>query len=107
MKRPPLRGSQERRPRALSKGEAHLDRWCNAVAPSDELRRWYGHDPRRFEEFSQRYLAELQTSEAADALKHLQGLADHGPLTLLTATKEPGISEAAVLCALIAGDLQP
>ena len=92
-------------PRGMSKGKAHLDEWCKAVAPSAELRRWYGHDPQRFEEFKRRYQAELRTPEAADVLAHLGGLAQHGPLTLLTATKDAGISEAAVLCALISGNL--
>lgn len=87
--------------------KAHLDERCKAVAPSDELRRWYGHDPQRFEEFKRKYQAELRTPEAADVLAHLRRLAQHGPLTLLTATKDAGISEAAVLCALISGNLQP
>ena len=110
---PPARGAGRRIlverlwPRGMSKGKAHLDEWCKAVAPSAELRRWYGHDPQRFEEFKRRYQAELRTPEAAEVLAHLRRLAQHGPLTLLTATKDAGISEAAVLCALISGNLQP
>lgn len=88
-------------PRGLAKERAHIDEWCKAIAPSPMLRKWYAHDPRLFEEFSRRYRTELEAPESAAALGHLRTLADHGPLTLLTATKEPTISEAAVLCALI------
>jgi uncharacterized protein YeaO (DUF488 family) len=88
-------------PRGLAKERASIDEWCKAVAPSPMLRKWYAHDPRLFEEFSRRYRTELEAPEAAAALERLHRLADHGPLTLLTATKEPSLSEAAVLSALI------
>lgn len=84
-------------PRGISKERAHLDEWCKTVAPSTQLRTWYGHDPDRFEEFSRRYRAELAIGEAAEALEHLKTLAHHGTLTLLTATKQVDISQAAVL----------
>jgi uncharacterized protein YeaO (DUF488 family) len=51
-------------PRGVSKADAHLDEWCKEVAPSDDLRKWYGHDPGRFEEFRTRYLAELRNHSA-------------------------------------------
>ena len=89
-------------PRGLSKAKAALDEWCKDVAPSDELRRWYGHDPERFEEFARRYRLELDDPARASALAHLRELAKDGPLTLLTATKQAGISEAAVLAGLLA-----
>jgi uncharacterized protein YeaO (DUF488 family) len=88
-------------PRGLTKEKAHLDQWCKELAPSPRLRKWYSHDPQLFEEFSRRYRAELESPEAATALGRLRSLADRGPLTLLTATKEPSMSEAAVLLALI------
>ena len=84
-------------PRGLSKGAAALDEWAKAVAPSDELRRWYGHEPDRFAAFRERYGAELQAPERADVLAHLRQLADSGPLTLLTATRDVEHSQAAVL----------
>jgi uncharacterized protein YeaO (DUF488 family) len=84
-------------PRGLSKERADLDEWCKDIAPSAELRRWYGHDPERFDEFAHRYRVELADPERAEVLRHLRGLAQAGPLTLLTATKDPSISEAAVL----------
>jgi uncharacterized protein YeaO (DUF488 family) len=84
-------------PRGLSKEHADLDEWCKAVAPSTGLRRWYAHDPRLFPEFARRYTEELEEPERAEALEHLRDLAGRGDLTLLTATKDPEISEAAVL----------
>jgi uncharacterized protein YeaO (DUF488 family) len=88
-------------PRGLTKAKAALDEWCKDVAPSDELRKWYSHDPERFEEFGRRYRLELGEPRRAEALAHLRELARDRPLTLLTATKQPGISEAAVLAALL------
>ena len=73
------------------------------VAPSTELRKWYSHDPERFEEFGRRYREELKDAERAQALKYLRELAKSGTLTLLTATKHAEISEAAVLADLIRG----
>jgi len=88
-------------PRGLAKATAALDEWCKNVAPSDELRKWYGHDPDRFAEFSRRYRRELKDPEHAEAARHLRDLASQQPMTLLTATKEPDISEAAVLAGVL------
>jgi uncharacterized protein YeaO (DUF488 family) len=90
-------------PRGLTKAKAALDEWCKDVAPSTELRKWYSHDPERFEEFGRRYQAELKEPERADALAHLRELAKGRPLTLLTATRQPDISEAAILAGLLGG----
>jgi uncharacterized protein YeaO (DUF488 family) len=90
-------------PRGLTKDRARLDLWLKQVAPSTELRRWYSHDPERFEEFGRRYREELEDAERAQALEHLRELARSGTLTLLTATKRAEISEAAVLADLIRG----
>ena len=88
-------------PRGISKERAALQEWCKQVAPSTELRRWYGHEPGRFEEFRQRYLAELEEPERAEALERLRSLAADGTLTLLTATRDVEISQAAVLADLV------
>jgi uncharacterized protein YeaO (DUF488 family) len=88
-------------PRGLTKAKAALDEWCKDVAPSAELRKWYSHDPDRFEEFGRRYQAELKDPRRAEALAHLRGLAKDRQLTLLTATRQPEISEAAVLAGLL------
>lgn len=84
-------------PRGVSKERAQLDEWAKEVAPSTELRKWYGHDPDRFPEFEQRYRAELRDPEHVAAFKQLRKLADSGPVTLLTAAKRSDISEAQVL----------
>ena len=90
-------------PRGLTKARAALDEWCKEIAPSTELRKWYGHDPERFGEFSRRYEAELAEPERARALAHLRELASGRGVTLLTATRRPDISEAAVLARLLRG----
>ncbi|WP_030902114.1 DUF488 domain-containing protein [Streptomyces sp. NRRL F-5126] len=84
-------------PRGLSKEAARLDEWCKDVAPSTELRHWYGHDPARFAEFAARYRAELAEPGRAAALERLSVWCERGPVSLLTATKEVDLSQAAVL----------
>lgn len=88
-------------PRGMSKERAQLDEWCKEVAPSTQLRRWYGHDPDRFAEFAQRYRAELAESVPADALGHLRDRAASGRLTLLTATTNVDLSHARILAELL------
>jgi uncharacterized protein YeaO (DUF488 family) len=84
-------------PRGLSQGSAHVDEWIKAVAPSTGLRRWYGHEPARFAEFRRRYHDELREPGRAEALTHLTESARQGTLTLLTASRDVGHSQAAVL----------
>jgi uncharacterized protein YeaO (DUF488 family) len=88
-------------PRGMTKVRAALNEWCKDVAPSTELRKWYSHDPAKFEEFTRRYGAELEQAERAQALEHLRDLAADGRLTLLTGSKAVDISEAAVLAAIL------
>jgi len=91
------------RPRGLPKDVAALDHGCREVAPSTELRTWYGHDPDRFAEFAARYRAELDEPERAAALARLRKLSRPAGVTLLTATKALDISHAAVLADVIGG----
>ncbi|ABL79450.1 MULTISPECIES: DUF488 family protein [unclassified Nocardioides] len=88
-------------PRGVSKVRADLDEWCSAVSPSDALRKWYGHVPERFDEFEARYLDELEDPQRASALAHLRAMAARGRLTLLTATRDLEVSQAAVLAGLL------
>jgi uncharacterized protein YeaO (DUF488 family) len=88
-------------PRGVSKVRADLDEWCREVAPSDALRRWFDHVPDRFEGFRSRYLEELEDPERASALRHLRAIAAQGRLTLLTATRDVDLSQAAVLRSLL------
>src|ERR1700753_3185884 len=89
-------------PRGGGKDVAQLDDWAKDVAPSADLRLWYGHDPAKFDEFRQRYLAELTGRSQQAALGRLRALAASGrPLTLLTATRDVDHSQAAVLARLL------
>ncbi|MFJ8042813.1 DUF488 domain-containing protein [Kitasatospora sp. NPDC096147] len=89
-------------PRGIKKEDAALDSWPKALTPSTELRRWY-HAGGDFPAFRERYLAELDAPEAADALTGLRTLAATGPVVLLTASKgDLGTSHAAVLRELLA-----
>jgi uncharacterized protein YeaO (DUF488 family) len=88
-------------PRGLSKDRAHLDEWCKDVAPSTDLRKWYGHDPAKYDEFARRYQAELSDGDGAAALEHLRSVAASKPVVLLTASRALDISQAAVLAGLL------
>ncbi|MFG2340317.1 DUF488 domain-containing protein [Streptomyces yangpuensis] len=83
-------------PRGLSKAAAEVDEWPKAVTPSTELRKWF-HDGGPEVEFRQRYEAELAEPEAVAELDRLRGLVGRGPVTLLTAVRDPGSSHAAIL----------
>ena len=86
-------------PRGVSRRRAALDAWLVELAPSDALRTWFRHDPKRWTEFRRRYRAELRVqSEALEALRHR---AERMRVTLLTATREPRINHAVVLRALL------
>ena len=84
-------------PRGVKKEDAGLDEWAKDVAPSTQLRRWYGHDPDRFAEFSERYRRELRTAPACHAVEHLLAVAKQKPIVLLTATRDVDHSGMAVL----------
>jgi uncharacterized protein YeaO (DUF488 family) len=88
-------------PRGLAKATAALDDWCKQVAPSDELRRWYGHDPDLFRLFVDRYRAELGEPDRVVALAALRDLSRRRTVTLLTATKMLSVSHASVLAQVI------
>lgn len=84
-------------PRGLAKARANVDDWCRALAPSTALRRYYGHQPDRFGEFTRRYRAELRRPDAAAALADVARVATRRPVTLLTASHDLAHSQAAVL----------
>jgi uncharacterized protein YeaO (DUF488 family) len=91
-------------PRGVSKDAAHVDEWPKGLTPSTELRRWYHADEGSFEEFAQRYEAELAAPEAAELLDHVRELAAKGPVTLVTAGKASAHSHTAVLIRLLETD---
>jgi uncharacterized protein YeaO (DUF488 family) len=88
-------------PRGMHRDDPRIGQWCKQVAPSTELRRWYGHDPQRYAEFARRYRAELAEPEMAPYLAELRDLAAHGPVTLVTATKRLDESHLGVLKAVL------
>jgi uncharacterized protein YeaO (DUF488 family) len=84
-------------PRGMRKEDARLDEWIRDVAPSTELRRWYGHEPDRYAEFRRRYLAELREPAREQVVRWLRERAGQDRMTLLTAAKDLEHSQAAVL----------
>lgn len=94
-------------PRGLRKDAARLDEWARDAAPSTGLRQWYGHHPARFGEFRRRYLDELSGAAQRKELGRLRALAAAGPMTLLTATRDVEISQAAVLAQILRRDAEP
>ncbi|MBN9030813.1 MAG: hypothetical protein BGO05_00185 [Rhizobiales bacterium 63-7] len=81
-------------PRGMSKASAGVDRWMKEIAPSAELRNWFGHKPERWEEFQKRYRAELRQNPA---LEELKAMAQQGMVTLLYAAKDQTHNHALVL----------
>lgn len=94
-------------PRGLTKEAAKLDEWLKAIAPSPELRKWFNHDPERWEEFVKRYRSELSGTPAQSCLDRLAGLARQGPVTLLYATREDRHNSASVLLDVLEARLKP
>lgn len=87
-------------PRGLSKARAAIDHWLKEVAPSNELRQWFGHDPERWPEFQKRYRAELKDNPA---LAELRTLARKGAVTLVYAAKDELHNQAVVLRQVLDG----
>jgi uncharacterized protein YeaO (DUF488 family) len=86
-------------PRGLSKNTLKLDAWVKHLAPSNELRKWYKHDPGKFAEFRRRYVSELKAQD--ERLAALRETVRDRTVTLLTATKELELSHASVLRELL------
>jgi uncharacterized protein YeaO (DUF488 family) len=92
-------------PRGVRKTDLRLDAWLKDVAPSAELRRWFGHDPERFSEFAARYRRELRKNPAAEALAALVRRASEDTLTLVYAARDEVHNGAVVLRDIIDGAL--
>ena len=88
-------------PRGVSREKARLDEWARELAPSAELRRWFGHDPARFDEFRRRYREEL--TPRADELEELRGRARSGRLTLVFGARDMERNDAIVLAEILRG----
>ena len=88
-------------PRGLSKADAAVDLWLKEIAPSTELRKWFGHDPALWEEFQRRYTAEVRGHP--EALEQLRDLARKGRLTLVYSAHDELHNDAVVLRRLVLG----
>ena len=86
-------------PRGLTKAKAKLDLWLKEIAPSTELRKWFGHDPEKWKEFQRRYRAELKSHP--DEVKLIKGKAREGSVTLLYGARDQEHNEAIVLQQLL------
>ncbi len=86
-------------PRGVRREEARLDEWARELAPSAELRRWFGHDPERFEEFRRRYTDELAGQE--EKLRELRRRAREGALTLVYSARDVEHNDAVVLAEIL------
>ena len=82
-------------PRGISKERAALDEWNKEIAPTDELRKWFNHDPERFPEFSRRYMKELDNNPAAAEAKNNWN--EQSAVTLLYGVKDTEHNQAIVL----------
>jgi len=83
-------------PRGVSKDKAHLDLWMKEVAPSDDLRKWFSHDPERWNEFEDRYKAELKDKN--NLIKKIKGIEKNkGKVTLIYSAKDKEHNNAVVL----------
>lgn len=87
-------------PRGVSKKSASLDAWMKDVAPSAELRRWFGHEAARWREFKRRYAAELDSRQ--DLVAEILSLAHGQTVTLLYSARDPHHNQAVVLAEYIA-----
>ena len=90
-------------PRGVRKDALKLDLWLRELAPSNELRKWFGHDPRRWEEFERRYYSELRRPERQEQLYELLALARKGPVTLLYGARDEEHNEAVALRKFLEG----
>lgn len=90
-------------PRGLAREAVGIDHWLRELAPSNELRQWFAHDPERWDGFRQRYADELQSPAAAAALAELRGLiAAHAVVTLLYGARDTAHNNAEALRILLA-----
>jgi uncharacterized protein YeaO (DUF488 family) len=88
-------------PRGVKKSDAAIDEWMKEIAPSTQLRKWFGHDPGRWEEFRRRYQTEIR--QHTDEFVRLRALAQRGRITLVFSARDEAHNDAVVLKDLLLG----
>jgi uncharacterized protein YeaO (DUF488 family) len=88
-------------PRGIKKADAAIDQWAKDISPSTELRKWFGHDPARWQEFRRRYAEEV--GQHSDHLNKLRAMAQQGPITLVFSAHDERHNNAVVLRELLLG----
>ena len=88
-------------PRGLSKSEFAMDEWIKALSPSDELRKWFGHEPEKFPEFKNRYVKELSDPAKQTLLGRIAKMAENSDVTLVYSARDGKHNNAIVLAELI------
>jgi uncharacterized protein YeaO (DUF488 family) len=92
-------------PRGVTKKAAAIDEWVKVIAPSTVLRKWFGHDPARWQEFRRRYASEVR--EHAAELRNLRAQARKGPITLIYSARDESHNDAVVLRNILLGRSSP
>ena len=91
-------------PRGLSKAKAAIDEWMKDIAPSAELRQWFGHDPEKWREFRRRYRRELQAQD--DRVREIAALASRRRVTLVYSARDQAHNDAVVLAAVVRAQMK-
>jgi len=91
-------------PRGISKKAARIDEWLKEVAPSDKLRKWFAHDPKRWQGFEQKYTKELETKK--DLIEKLRSVSRNRTLTLLYSARDELHNQAIVLKEFLESDIE-
>ncbi|MGA2286597.1 MAG: DUF488 domain-containing protein [Dehalococcoidia bacterium] len=94
-------------PRGVKKTDLRLDAWLKDLAPSDALRRWFGHDPARWDEFQRRYQEELRSPDSQQLLAELAGQARDSNVTLVYSARDEAHNNAIILRDMIVERLGP
>ncbi len=92
-------------PRGVKKEEAHVKQWMRELGPSNELRQFFGHDPKRWNEFRKQYVAELRRPQARALLDQLLEIARKGKLTLVYSAKDEEHNQAVVIKSVLESQL--
>lgn len=93
-------------PRGRTREQLAIDEWAREIAPSAGLRKWFGHDPKRWPEFRQRYVDELHAAEQRRRLRELREAAGRGPMTLVYGAKDTEHNQAVVLQAVLGSGIR-